>query len=224
MGSDLEERNRAKLLDKAYYLFLAEGFARFGMETIALRLGVSKATLYKYFPNKEALVDAVVGLQISLIDGRVTELSATARDFPARMTGFLGIILGLVQRSARAFLQDVMKTAPRQWQRIVEFRRDRIFPYLTSLVNEGIRLGYMRGDLKGEALAPILVAIIEALGQPEYLLDLPLSMDEVMVSTARIIFQGILSDTGRGVFKDLGSSLGGTAPNASVPGGTTKEG
>ncbi|WP_242653572.1 TetR/AcrR family transcriptional regulator [Sphingomonas jatrophae] len=41
-------------------LFVAEGFAAASMSSIAARLGGSKATLYKYFPSKEALFEAVM--------------------------------------------------------------------------------------------------------------------------------------------------------------------
>jgi len=51
---------RAQILEGARRRFLAVGFEAASMETIAREAGVSKGTLYVYFPNKEALFVALV--------------------------------------------------------------------------------------------------------------------------------------------------------------------
>ena len=66
MESDVEElspRGRAKrdqILEAARRLFLERGFERTSMEAIRAEAGVSKPTLYSYYPGKEALFDAVL--------------------------------------------------------------------------------------------------------------------------------------------------------------------
>ncbi|MEJ7931929.1 TetR/AcrR family transcriptional regulator [Ramlibacter sp. AN1015] len=58
-----ERRKQARpgeLLDAALALFVEKGFAATRVEEIAARAGVSKGTLFLYFPNKEALFKAVV--------------------------------------------------------------------------------------------------------------------------------------------------------------------
>ncbi len=49
---------RDKILNKAGEMFLSLGFKSITMDDIARELGVSKKTLYKYFSNKTAIVDA----------------------------------------------------------------------------------------------------------------------------------------------------------------------
>lgn len=48
------------LLDAASRRFVAVGIAKTTMEDIAREAGAGKATLYRYFPNKAAVVDALV--------------------------------------------------------------------------------------------------------------------------------------------------------------------
>lgn len=52
---------RRQILDAAAQLFLAEGYAAASMDAIARSANVSKATLYAYFPGKDALFGAMVG-------------------------------------------------------------------------------------------------------------------------------------------------------------------
>jgi AcrR family transcriptional regulator len=54
-----EERPR-QLLDAALHVFADKGIAAAKLEEIAARAGVSKGTIYLYFPSKEELFKAVV--------------------------------------------------------------------------------------------------------------------------------------------------------------------
>lgn len=54
------ETRRQAILDAAAEVFQETGFERASMSAICERLGYSKATLYNYFPSKEALFSAVV--------------------------------------------------------------------------------------------------------------------------------------------------------------------
>lgn len=48
------------ILDAATELFNAQGVRAVGVDTIAEESGVAKMTLYKYFPNKDLLIEACV--------------------------------------------------------------------------------------------------------------------------------------------------------------------
>lgn len=50
----------SELLDAAMALFVEKGFAATKSEEVAARAGVSKGTLYLYFPSKEELLKAVI--------------------------------------------------------------------------------------------------------------------------------------------------------------------
>lgn len=54
-----------ELLDAALALFVDKGFAATRAEEVAQRAGVSKGTLYLYFPSKEELLKAVIRTQLS---------------------------------------------------------------------------------------------------------------------------------------------------------------
>ena len=61
-------RNRARVLDVAYETFAAEGLS-VPIDEIARRAGVGAGTVYRHFPTKEALFQAVIEDQIQrLVD------------------------------------------------------------------------------------------------------------------------------------------------------------
>jgi AcrR family transcriptional regulator len=63
-SSSIRQRRKdarpSELLDAALALFVEKGFAATKSEEVAARAGVSKGTLYLYFPSKEELLKAVI--------------------------------------------------------------------------------------------------------------------------------------------------------------------
>ena len=51
---------RQEIVDRAYRLFYDGGFHATGVDAVMADTGISKRTLYKYFPSKEHLVEAVL--------------------------------------------------------------------------------------------------------------------------------------------------------------------
>ena len=65
-----KEARPGELLEAALDLFVEKGFAATRVDDVAARAGVSKGTLFLYFPSKEELFKAVVRENIV---GRFTE-------------------------------------------------------------------------------------------------------------------------------------------------------
>ncbi|WP_408590731.1 TetR/AcrR family transcriptional regulator [Novosphingobium sp.] len=60
LGRASPDERREHILAVAARVFAEDGYGATSMSTIAARLGGSKATLYKYFPSKELLFEAVI--------------------------------------------------------------------------------------------------------------------------------------------------------------------
>ena len=74
-----KEARPGELLDAALDLFVEKGFAATRVEEVAAKAGVSKGTLFLYFPSKEDLFKAVVR---EAITGRFDEWKAELDSFP----------------------------------------------------------------------------------------------------------------------------------------------
>ena len=73
-----KEARPGELLEAALALFVEKGFAATRVEEVAARAGVSKGTLFLYFPSKEDLFKAVVRENIA---GRFTEWNEEFEQF-----------------------------------------------------------------------------------------------------------------------------------------------
>ncbi len=86
----------ARILDGARAVFCRKGVVNSGLEEIAAELGVSKHTLYRRYPNKAALLEAVVGRDV----GRFREALLTAA-----AGGEEGGALGALRRAAFRYVE-----------------------------------------------------------------------------------------------------------------------
>ena len=89
-GTKRERRKEARpgeLLEAALDLFIEKGFAATRVDEVAARAGVSKGTLFLYFPSKEELFKAVVRQNIA---GRFDEWRQELEAFEGTTSELLG--------------------------------------------------------------------------------------------------------------------------------------
>ncbi len=82
----LKEARPQQLLDAALELFVEKGFAATRAEEVAQRAGVSKGTLYLYYPSKEELLKAVIREHLS---ARIAAGAAAAEKHRGPVAGLL---------------------------------------------------------------------------------------------------------------------------------------
>lgn len=55
-----QNQSRAQILSAAQRLFAANGFGGTGVDAVARAAGINKATIYYYFPSKQAILDCLI--------------------------------------------------------------------------------------------------------------------------------------------------------------------
>jgi AcrR family transcriptional regulator len=137
------ERNRQRLLAAAKDLFATRGLD-VTLDEVARHAHVGTGTAYRRFPNKDALIDAL------MVD-RIGELAAIARECledpdPWRgLTGYFERALAL--QAADRGLKEVLFSSGRGRERSNHARRA-IAPVVTKLVRRAVEAGAVRGDLE----------------------------------------------------------------------------
>src|SRR5215469_14790327 len=65
--SSAKKAMRERILETADRLFYVQGIRAVGVDTVAAEIGISKRTLYNYFPSKDELVAAYLSRRSSPI-------------------------------------------------------------------------------------------------------------------------------------------------------------
>jgi AcrR family transcriptional regulator len=192
---------RAWIVDAAAEAFAALGF---GVSTreIARRLNVTQALLYRYFPAKNDLVEAVVGRFRRRVWPDPAPLLGLDGDLGSRLTGFyLGYLRETSPVSLRLFLRanlDGLKLAPRFGPPLTEHV---LRPVIAALRAElGLPDLAARGMMRGErelAMALHGGLVFLAIRRHVYGMDVPDPPDELVALQVRAFLPGALNELRR---------------------------
>ena len=78
------------ILEAAHHIFLEQGYGNTSMDAVAKRAGVSKATLYVHFENKEQLFAEVVTRARAGVKRVIAVIAEEERDDPAETLRLIG--------------------------------------------------------------------------------------------------------------------------------------
>ena len=146
-------RNRARLLAAARELLAAQG-ADVSLREVARAAGVGVGTLYRHFPTRDELIDAVLEDALSeFLDA--ADAAVAADDAWEGFTGFLDDALRLQARNRG--LRDVIETGTLGREHAAELRR-RIGGLIAQLVARAQAEGALRPDFSAADVAAILCA------------------------------------------------------------------
>lgn len=151
-------RNRAKILEAAARVFAERGLDA-TLDDIADAADVGVATVYRRFPDKDALVVALFEDAIDDIAG----LARRAGEFENSWDGFVWFLEEVLQRQCdNRGLRDVFVGSPYAQEK-VSAAKHRVGPAFSVLVSRAQRDGYLRSDV-GETDILVLEMMISSLG------------------------------------------------------------
>lgn len=169
-------RNREKILGAAARLFAEQGLDA-GMERIAAEAGVGSATLYRNFPSREALVEAVYRSELARLCDAAPALLAQGPPDEA-LRAWTRLFLDYV--TAKYGMIDALRAIAATGADPYGGSRERVRAAIASLMDACAAAGTIRTDIGPADLAAALEGIAltsagaEHRRQAERLLDLTL--------------------------------------------------
>lgn len=135
-------RRQAELLDQLEALFLAEGFSRFTLDDLALRLHCSKSTLYALAGSKEQLAHRVGKHFFRKATAAVEADTVTEDDPGRRVTAYLIAVARALAPAGPAFHRDLDAFPPGRavYERNTAAAAERV----RSLIADGVARGRFR--------------------------------------------------------------------------------
>ena len=155
-------RNRAKLLEAAKEVFATEGLA-VPIDQIARRAGVGVGTVYRHFPTKQALFEAVVLDHIEALVERGEEL-CTTEDPGAALFTFISELVDLAVK--KKDLSDELARAGVESEQLLSGVKERLERCFEVLLERAQDSGAVRNDINGTDLTALVMGTCVAASQP----------------------------------------------------------
>jgi AcrR family transcriptional regulator len=158
-----DEETRTIITGAARHEFSHSGFAATGMENVARRAGVSTKTLYRLFPNKAALFEAMVSARIETFESVVKLRACDGSDVERALSEALQVCADLMLAGDVIALQRVILADSDKLPDIAEtFFQKAITPTQNALAN-WLRTQQKRGTIEfddADAAAGMLLGML----------------------------------------------------------------
>ena len=158
------QHNRERILEAAKEAFTRSG-ANTSLDDIAKQAGVGAGTLYRHFPTRDALLEAVYRTEVE-------KLAAAARDFAESMRPLEALrawmLLFVDYIAAKQIIAPALNTVVGGSSRLYEGSRGQIQAAIDALAKRAIESGDIRSDLDPFDLLRALIGVSHVASGPDW--------------------------------------------------------
>jgi AcrR family transcriptional regulator len=158
------QHNRERILEAAKEAFTRSG-ANTSLDDIAKQAGVGAGTLYRHFPTRDALLEAVYRTEVE-------KLAAAARDFAEAMRPLEALrawmLLFVDYIAAKQIIAPALNTVVGGSSRLYEGSRGQIQGAIDALAKRAIESGDIRSDLDPFDLLRALIGVSHVASGPDW--------------------------------------------------------
>ncbi|GGF40541.1 TetR/AcrR family transcriptional regulator [Echinicola rosea] len=206
MKAQRNEEVELKILEAANQLFFRNGFKHTTMDDISKKLGMSKKTVYQYFPGKQELLEASFNMLKTRLSLKVeTILENDELSFLLKLKSMLSAIAKDLAPINPELLADMREQVPEVWASLEDYIRTSAYLRFQRLVQTGIDQGLVASHVDKSMVVLLYASAIQNLIDPKFLGQFPKEMvDGLKTNPAKIydqaisiIFEGILTPEAR---------------------------
>jgi AcrR family transcriptional regulator len=158
------QRNRARILEVAKEAFARSG-ARTSLDDVAKQAGVGAGTLYRHFPTRDALLEAVYRTEVE-------KLAAAERKFAQTMPPIEALrawmLLFVDYIATKQIIAPALNTVVGGPSKLYEASRGQLIGAIEALVKRAIKSGDIRRDLDPFDLLRALIGVSNVASSPEW--------------------------------------------------------
>lgn len=158
------QRNRERILEIAKQAFTRSG-ANASLDDIAKDAGVGAGTLYRHFPTRDALIEAVYRTEVE-------KLAAAERKFAEALPPIQALrawmLLFVDHIATKRIIASVLNTFVGGPSKLYESSRAQIHGAIDALVKRAIKSGDIRKDLEPFDLLRALIGVSNVASSPDW--------------------------------------------------------
>ncbi len=158
------ERNRDRVLEATKEAFTRSG-ADASLDDIAKQAGVGAGTLYRHFPSREALIEAVYRTEVEKLAAAERNLAETMPPIEALRAWML---LFVDYIATKKIIAPALNTLVGGHPKVFEASYSQIWEAIRALVKRAIKCGDIRKDLDAIDLLRALIGVSNVASSPDW--------------------------------------------------------
>lgn len=158
------QRNRERLLEAATQVF-NQGGAEASLEAVARQAGVGIGTLYRHFPTREALFEAVYRREVQQLTALAEELENEPRPIEA-VRRWVHALIGFV--AVKKGMSAALAIVAQSSSSLATCMLEQMVQALDRLLRRAAASGEIRGDIGAEEILRSLVGLCYMHDTPDW--------------------------------------------------------
>ncbi len=184
-----------QILEESFNAMTRDGVRAFTVDSLSQDLGMSKKTIYKYFPTKENLVEKSVALFFYVIEKKLEKLIKNEPNPALQFVKVMEFVMGHISKISIEKLADLKMRFPAVWKKMETFRLDRRDDFY-MILSEAQNQGYVRKDVDIKIIATLYMNIINSTFQPEFFLKNNLAPSDAIQHFLKMVTGGLFTEDG----------------------------
>lgn len=174
-----DPETRRKWINELTPIYMKNGLRKFTMDDISMKLGVSKATIYKHFSSRTEILEAVVNHKIHEIAAFEADTMDLTTPYKQRFKNAIHRASIRLAGISNEFLLDLKELYPEQWERLQAlqfFAAERA----KAFYQEGIDKGILHDNFDPTWLAITDKIFLLGLSNPQFLIENNLTLQKAV--------------------------------------------
>ncbi len=192
---DKNIKSKEQILEQGFETITQDGLRFFTVESLAARLGMSKKTIYKFFPSKEILIEKIVDFFTDSVKRKLEKIVKSDVDPIEKYTKIMDFIMNKISRVSMDKVVKVKNRYPIVWEKIETFRLG-LTQDFTKIFIEAQEKGFARKDIDMNIVATIYMNIVNSTFQPEFFLKNNLAPVDTINLFVNLITKGMFTEKG----------------------------
>ncbi len=196
---------KSRILKEAKEKFSRYGFNNVTTDELAKDLGISKRTLYRYFPSKTKLYEELIMGEIDSNRKMAAEVmermvNEEDYDFLEEADKLFNIMKEAISCFKTNYYRDLRTTLPGLHQKVMDYRKKHVKHIYREVLNAGIKKGIIKDTVNSELMYILQSSFLLYVLDPEVLAELPYTSEEIVSNVNDIFLTGILTEEARKKF------------------------
>lgn len=193
-------QSKEKILDQGFDTITQDGLRSFTVESLAARLGMSKKTIYKFFPSKDVLIEKIFDFSTGMISRKLKQIVNSDANPIEKYIKIMEFIMDKISRVSMIKVVEVKNRYPQVWKKNETFQLG-LKKDFAKIFIEAQEQGLARKDIDMNIVATIYMNILNSTFQPEFFLKNNLAAVDTINLFVNIITEGMFTEKGLSTMK-----------------------
>ena len=199
----MQDDYKIELLQKIGEVFMKYGVRSVNMDDIAKHLSISKKTLYKYFKDKNEIVQTVMVGSCEVEKCVLNGFCSDANNAVEEMVMISQFVNEKLQNLNPSVMFDLQKYYPETYQTFFNHKNVFIMEGIKLNIERGIKEGLYRDNINPYIIAQVYISKMDVLWDTEIFPSSIYSFAEVHTEMIRYHLRGIVSEKGLVSLKEI---------------------